>query len=272
MNYIKKSNFEDVTLYKLGSALFGKPKVSVYSFLVDRLLIDTGHPKIGKEFAQALKNEPIDQVILTHHHEDHSGNVEELKKVKGIPVFASPLCCQLIRNPKRIEPARIMSWGQPKKATAQTLDLIEDIVTTNYKFKILETPGHAIDQISLYEADKGWLFSGDIFVHHYIKAFMRDEDMLEQINSIKKLLQLDFDVLFCNHQPVLKNGKAKLASKLDFLENFYGSVKAEYAKGKSPKQIMKSLQLKEQRILKLLSLGQLSQLNMITSAIRSLQA
>ncbi len=269
MNFIKKSNLEGVTLYKLGSALFGRPKVSVYSFLVDNLLIDTGHPKIGKDFAQALKSEVIDRIILTHHHEDHSGNVEALKKAKGVPVYASPLCCRLIENPKRIEPARIMSWGQPKKATAQALDLTEDIVTSNYRFKILETPGHAIDQISLYEADKGWLFSGDIFVHHYIKAFMKDEDMLEQINSIKKLLQLDFDVLFCNHQPVFKNGKARLASKLDFLESFYHSVKTEYTKGQSPKQIMKSLQLKEQRILKFLSLGQLSQLNMVTSAIRS---
>lgn len=248
----------------------GKPKVYVYSFLIDGLLIDTGHPKIGKDFAKALENEKIDRIILTHHHEDHSGNVEELKRTKEIPVYGSPLCCNLIENPKRIEPARIMSWGQPKKASAQVLDLTKDIVTKNYKFEIIETPGHAIDQISLYEADKGWLFSGDIFVHHYIKAFMRDEDMLEQINSIKKLLKLDFDVLFCNHQPVFKNGKERLSSKLDFLEKFYASVKKEHEQGKSPKQIMKSLQLKEQRILKLLSLGQLSQLNMVTSVIRTL--
>ncbi len=270
MNFIKKTNFDDVTLYRLGSAFTGKPQVYVYSFLVDGILIDTGHPKIGKDFANVLEEEKIDRIILTHHHEDHSGNVEELKKKKRVPVYASPLCCELIKKPKRIEPARIMSWGQPKKATAQELDLTKDTCTDNYKFQIIETPGHAIDQISLYEADKGWLFSGDIFVHHYIKAFMRDEDMLEQINSIKKLLTLDFDVLFCNHQPVFKNGKARLSNKLDFLENFYASVKKEYEMGKSPKQIMKSLQLKEQRILKILSFGQLSQLNMITSVIRTL--
>ena len=269
MNFIKKSNFDGVTLYKLGSAFFGKPKVSVYSFLVDSLLIDTGHPKIGKDFAQALKGQHIDRIILTHHHEDHSGNVEKLKKEKSTKAYASPLCCKLIENPKRIEPARIMSWGQPKKASALPLDLTKEIETAQYKFEIIETPGHAIDQISLYEADKGWLFSGDIFVHHYIKAFMRDEDMLEQIKSIKKLLILDFDVLFCNHQPVFKNGKSRLSDKLDFLENFYASVKREHAKGSSPKQIMKSLQLKEQRLLKFLSKGQLSQLNMVTSAIRS---
>ena len=269
MNYIKKSGFEDVTLYRLGSALFGKPKVYVYSFLVDGILIDTGHPKIGKDFAKELANEKIDRVILTHHHEDHSGNVEALKKSKGVSVYASPLCCKLIEDPKQIEPARLMSWGQPKKAFAQELDLSRDIITDRYRFEILETPGHAIDQISLYEAEKGWLFSGDIFVHHYIKAFMRNEDMLEQIKSIKKLMQLDFDVLFCNHQPVFTKGKERLSSKLDFLENFYGTVKREHSKGKSPKQIMKSMQLKEQWIIKILSLGQLSQLNMITSAIRS---
>ena len=270
MNFIKKTNHEDVKLYRLGSALMGKPQVYVYSFLIDGILIDTGHPKVGKDFAKSLQNEHIDKIILTHHHEDHSGNVEELKKKKGVPVYASPLCCKLIQNPKRIEPARIMSWGQPKKATARALDLTKDVVTDHYKFEIIETPGHAIDQISLYEANKGWLFSGDIFVHHYIKAFMRDENILEQINSIKKLLQLEFDVLFCNHQPVFKKGKDRLSNKLDFLENFYTSVKTEHYKGKTPKQIMKSLQLKEQRMLKILSLGQLSQLNMVTSVIRSL--
>jgi len=271
VNFIEKTTFHDVILFKLGSSYFGTPKMNVFSFLIDGVLIDTGHPKIGKYFTETLKDESIEKVIVTHHHEDHSGNIEKIKKSKNIPVYASPLCCQLIQHPKRIEPARVMAWGQPKKASAIPLDLKKDIQTNNYKFRIFETPGHAIDQISLYEESKGWLFSGDIFINDYIRIFMRDEDIAQQINSIRRLLKLEFDVLFCNHQPVLKNGKTRLAKKLDFLETYYDSVKREHEKGNNPKQIMTALNLKEQHLTKFISLGQLSQLNMIRSVVRSLK-
>lgn len=45
----------------------------VHAFLVDGLLIDAGPPHCVAELLNALAAERIDQMVLTHHHEDHVG-------------------------------------------------------------------------------------------------------------------------------------------------------------------------------------------------------
>jgi len=109
-----------------------------------------------------------------------------------------------------------------------------------------------------------------MYINDYIKIFMRSEKIGEQITSIQKLLELDFDVLFCNHNPQLKNGKEKLRNKLQFLQDFYGKVRNEHEKGLSVNEIMKALDLKENYFAKAFSLGELSRVNMVKSVIDSL--
>ena len=73
MKLLSSFQFEDVQGYKLGSSYFGAPKMFVHSFFVDGLLIDTGQSNIRKEYMEAISNFHIDQVFITHHHEDHTG-------------------------------------------------------------------------------------------------------------------------------------------------------------------------------------------------------
>ena len=55
-------------------------------FLVDGLLVDTG-PSFLAELSTAFFNKhEIDQVVLTHVHEDHCGMAGWLQKNKQIPV------------------------------------------------------------------------------------------------------------------------------------------------------------------------------------------
>ena len=238
---------------------------------MDGLLIDTGQSLVGKDFVKLLEDERVDKIIVTHHHEDHSGNVERIKEAKGADAFGSLKCSEIMKKPTWIEPARLISWGQNKAANINPLELSKSIQTENFEFQIFETPGHAIDQISLYEPDKGWLFPGDLFVHDYIKTFMRDEDLAQQIQSLEMLMKLDFEVMFCHHQPVFDNAKERLKSKLNFLVDFYGKVEDAYNKGMSSKQIMSHMRLKEQKLVKFISLGQLSTLNMVKSVVNDLK-
>ena len=271
MTVIEHSSHEEINYWKLGTSWWGKPSIYVHSFLIDGLLIDTGHTYIKKEFLKVLSAETIDKVVLTHHHEDHSSNVEAIKTQHGIEGFASPLCCKLMEDPPRLEPARMFTWGQNSPAKLLPLDLSEKLETNSFSFDILETPGHAEDQISLYEQSRGWLFCGDIFIHDYVKSFMRGENIYHQIDSIKKLIELDFDALICNHQPVFQKGKNRLRNKLQFLEDFVGKVSTEFIKTKSVSQTMKSLRIKENHFLKAFSLGQLSARNMILSVVSGLE-
>lgn len=269
MHYFAQKNFEEVRFWKMGSSLFGQPRMYVHCFLVDGLLIDTGHPRIEKKLLPALEKEPVHQIVLTHHHEDHSGNVEAIKKLKKVPAYASPACCQIMKNPPRVEPPRRATWGQMGKAHLIPIKAGSQIETDRFRFEIIATPGHAADQISLYEPARGWLFPGDLFVHDFVKLFMREENIADQIASIQHLLTLDFDVLFCNHQPVLTGGKKRLENKLHFLLDFRERVQAAWLSGLKPHQIIRHLKLDENWPVRLFSFGQLSRINMIRSVIRS---
>ena len=77
----------------------------------------------------------------------------------------------------------------------------------------------------------------------------------------------DFDVLFCNHNPQIKNGKERLKAKLQFLQDFRGKVKNESARGLTAKEIQRKIGLKESFFVKFLSVGELSVINMVQSAM-----
>ena len=270
MNVIKEKSYADLKYWKLGSNAFGRPSMYVHSFLWDGILIDTGQSRVKNEISEALQSESIDKIILTHHHEDHSGNVEAIKKLKNIDAYGSSLCTQYMLKPKWLEPARWMTWGQ--HSAADIIPFSEEYIETDhYKIDIIATPGHAADQVSLYNAEKGWLFSGDIFIHDYIKVFMRDEMIDLQIASIQKLLNFDFDVLLCNHQPILSGGKKRLYNKLQFLLDFYGKIEHLHHKGLSESGIIHNLGIKESGSVFWLSFGQLSQKNMIRSTINAIK-
>ena len=257
----------EVHAYQFGYHPYSQPKVQVYLYYVDGLLIDTGQSHMQKDIFANLKNLPVSQMCITHHHEDHTGNLALLKNYFGCPAFSSDSCIELMKDPPPISFSQKLVWGnRPAFHGLQALD--SALETPQYKFDIIPIPGHAEDMIALHEPHEGWLFSADMYVHHYIAYFMRQESMKQQIASIKRVLSLDFDVLFCCHNPQLEAPREKLHKKLQFLESFYGKVAEEYHRGNSPKHILRNLDLKEKWPVRLLSHGHLSRINMIKSVIR----
>ena len=257
----------DVSAFGFGFQPIGKPRLFAYCFFVDGLLIDTGQSRMRREVMDATANLPIDQILITHHHEDHNGNLKALQERNQVPAYASPLCVELMRDPPKISFAQFLVWGKTE-ANFDILTIEESIETPKYKFELILAPGHAPDMYCLYERNEGWLFPADLWVKQYIRYFMRPESMADQIDSIRKILELDFDVLFCSHNPQLKGGKDLMQQKLQFLEDFYGRAAGLYAKGLGDKQIFKQMGLKEDRLTKLLSGGALAGINMVRSVIR----
>ena len=95
------------------------------------------------------------------------------------------------------------------------------------------------------------------------------EIMKDQIESLKKITALDFDSLFCAHNPQLQNGKAKLQSKLQFLEDFHGRIKGFQTKGLDVNAIINEMGLKENYFMKAFCMGNLCMKNMVRSACES---
>lgn len=270
MKITETSKYEEVQLYRFAYHPFAKPQLGVYLYYVDDLLIDTGQTRMSQEILKTIGSLKVQQIFVTHYHEDHSGNIALLQKHFDCPVYSSSLCAEMMKNPPPICFAQKMTWGtRPAYFDLQANDTA--IHTPNFHFQIIPIPGHAQDMVALYEPHKRWLFSADLYINSYISYFLREESIQQQIESLKRVLALDFDTLFCSHNPQFKSGKNKLAEKLNFLEKFYEQVAQVYHQGLNARQIMRRLNLNEKWSVRFLSSGDLSKLNMVQSVIRDEQ-
>jgi glyoxylase-like metal-dependent hydrolase (beta-lactamase superfamily II) len=135
-------------------------------------------------------------------------------------------------------------------------------------FQPVPTPGHSRDHTVFLVPEKGWLFSGDLYLADRIKYFREDERIVDEISSLRKVHSLDFDTLFCSHNPKLKNGRDRIAAKLSFLEDIYGAVMELQKQGLGEKEIMRKIRLGEVHFIRWLTGGNVSAGNIVRSAIR----
>lgn len=263
-------NYNEVLGLRFGYRRIGRPKLFTYIYYVDGLLIDTGQSKARTEIMAQTQNLSIEQILITHHHEDHSGNIEILSRVHKCKVFGSAGCSELMKNPPGISLAQALTWGK-QKPFPHIIPTGNEIKTQKYCFEIIPIPGHAPDMVALYEPNKKWLFSADLYINSYIGYFLDSESIRQQIESTKRILELDFEVMFCSHNPKLENAKAQLTKKLNFLESEFENVASLYLKGYSANQIFRELRLKENWYVRGLSGGHLSKLNMVKAIIRDIE-
>ena len=263
--------YEEVKAFKFGYHPFGQPNMFVHIYYVDGLLIDTGQSRAAKAVLNQIGQLDVEQIFITHHHEDHTGNLAQLKSHFNCPTYSSDLCSKLMQKPPAISLAQQLIWGS--RPPFKHLQPKEDkLYTKNFTFDIIPIPGHAIDMVALFEPNKKWLFSADLYVNSYISYFLKNESVKEQIESIKKLLKLDFEVLFCGHTPLLTNGKKQLQKKLLFLTAFYEKVATLHQQKLNAGEIFKKLNFKEKWFIRLASHGHLSKMNMVKAVIRDIQA
>ncbi len=238
-------------------------------YFVDGLLIDTGQPRMRRHILEATGELPVEQLFITHHHEDHSGNISPLRNRFGCKAYASEACCQLMKAPPKLSFVQWVTWGS-RPPVHDLIPAAGHIETRNCRFELIPIPGHAPDMVALYEPTRKWLFSADLYINSYISYFLKEESMLDQIESIRRALELDFDVLFCSHNPKLANGKQALRKKLDFFNAFFEQVASLQAQGYPAGAIFKKMQLKENGLVKVFSRGELSKMNMVRSVLRDL--
>jgi glyoxylase-like metal-dependent hydrolase (beta-lactamase superfamily II) len=265
MHYIKHHAFGRVQAYELGFSPVGRALQTVYIYIVNDVLVDTGQHHMQKYVDRITDESPISTVLLTHHHEDHSGNAGMLKKKFDLPVYAHPLAAKKLKNGFSIMPYQHILFGKADKIEISPYP--ETIIRGNLCFKPVHTPGHSKDHTVYLEENNGWLFSGDLFLGEKIQFFRVDERIEDQIVSLKKTLSLNFDTLFCAHHPVIEKGKEKIAAKLQFLQSFRGQVDDFLQKGDSEKEIIRKMQFKSDLPVKLFTMGNASFANMVRSSV-----
>lgn len=270
---VRKFNYEfgGVHYYRFSVYRLGNNVQTVYTFILDDLLIDTAQRHNRENILAVAKQHNIKKIILTHHHEDHSGNVAYLMHELNVDAYAHPKTVAILSDGYKISPLGILLNGEVEKANLKPLQESDFVQTKNYKLQPIYTPGHSIDHYCYFEKDKGFLFSGDLYVADKIKYFAPYESMFTQIESIKKLLKLDFDTLFCSHNPKVTGGKQRLQNKLQFFEDFVGKVSLYFNEGKKSKEIFSLMNMKENYYYKVITAGNFTAENMVKSVVKDLK-
>jgi len=177
------------------------------------LCIDPGDAKIVINYLEA-NNLKLDYILNTHHHYDHiTGNQELLERYN----------CKIFANSKDVY--RINSVTD-ELTEGQILQL------GIFNFKILATPGNAINHISYHDEKLKLLFSGDtIFSSGCGRIIEGNHEML--YDSLDKLSKLDEEtVIYFAHEYTKKNIEFALQfepSNQDLINKYQDTIN-KYAK------------------------------------------
>ncbi|MEG0261171.1 MAG: MBL fold metallo-hydrolase [Lysinibacillus sp.] len=213
--------------------------LNVYSYCVDGVLIDTGSASLDKEFQSFFKDIHFEQVMLTHHHEDHTGGAAWIQKDYNVPLFIHEDSVDICAKKGKYPLYRQAVWG--KRAPFQATAFGQTFQSRNATWDVIATPGHTTDHLAFYNREIGTMFSGDLYVQSKTKLVLQEENIVETMHSLRKVLTYDFEEVCCCHSGYLPDGRGKLTEKLAYLENLEGEVKHLHTKGLSPKEITKTL-------------------------------
>ena len=156
-----------------------------------KVIIDTGRSsQLGEMVIERLKslNHDVKErvyIFLTHYHMDHVGGFNILSEKLNIyayyqtekPPFHDEEC-------ERVKDQQLIELG-------------------DYQFKIIFTPGHTKESMCIYEVNNKILFTGDTM---FVDGEIGWGDSKQIQYSIKKLLDLDVEVLAPGHVYPLKKG------------------------------------------------------------------
>lgn len=143
--------------------------------------------------ALSEKGWTLTHILVTHHHKDHIGGVDEVRA--------------------RFPDATIIAPA-PDKARVPGADVYlgegEEVAVGSLRGKVIETPGHTSGHIVFHFAKDKLLFAGDtLFAMGCGRAFERPAQVLHE--SVMKLAALPDDTqVYCGHEYTLSNGRFAL--------------------------------------------------------------
>ncbi|WP_022835790.1 MBL fold metallo-hydrolase [Salisaeta longa] len=204
------------------------PSTQAVCYRVGHTLIDTGPPNqwaAVRAFAEAQHAaHGIEQILLTHHHEDHAGNAARLAEHLDCPVYAPRASLDRLRDGFSIEWYRWVVWGRPTPVEARPLPDAPLALGDNVHAHPIAAPGHADDMVCYYVPERRWLFSADLFITPRPQYLRFDEDVQQLLASLHRVLEHPCDVLFCSHRGIVPDGRAALQRKARYLEALMGIV------------------------------------------------
>jgi glyoxylase-like metal-dependent hydrolase (beta-lactamase superfamily II) len=190
------------------------------------IAIDTGYaggfPKFKARFEKKWPLSELKYIFLTHHHDDHSGFLNELLETSDAKVILHSSAIQYLKNGRNNEPpgagysslpaslfgrmkkdfcfppvviseSRVIMVGSEDEQIFERLGL---------PIKILMLPGHTDDSIGLYLTDSGSMLCGDAAMNAIISVARHTiwiEDTAAFARSWDKMLSYSPKMIYPSH-------------------------------------------------------------------------
>lgn len=254
-----------ITRIRMAGTFLGRPAHDVSAYLVEGLLVDSGPPQTATQFADWCAQHPVERFVLTHHHEDHAGGAAAVAERLGVMVEAPEGALPILAEGARLPLYRKLVWGTPRPVRARRLG--EEVACGGHRFQAVPTPGHAFDHVCLFEPERRWLFSGDLFVHERVKFLRRIEDLSIHLDSLRRVLALEPELLICSHAGFVADARGAIERKILFWEGLGEEARLLSAQGCSLRQITRKL-VGSETLLTYLSLGDFSKRNLMRALLR----
>ena len=245
--------------------------------------------KTIEEFYNEQNNEfKLTRIIVSHCHPDHFSGLKRIREALGIKISLTNKSIEIIKNKKSF----IKSFETDayedylrvrKKITRKILNILRNVgsrlfyqriygvsyvddpeeiidddteITINGEiWRIFPSPGHAIDHISLYNEEKGILFSGDNILRS-ITTWLGPPNcsITEYIKSIEAIQKLpNLKLILAAHGSPIENIKERIADILLHRKKrekqVLNIINNNKEKGICPKDIIKAIYPNDSRFL-----------------------
>jgi hydroxyacylglutathione hydrolase len=210
-------------------------------FLIEQdglILIDTGlsenKEKILSYITGNIHLDPRDihTIILTHYHQDHTGNIIELQQITGAKIAihladAKLLSDQIKQNFQQKEFKSEEEISNKEKFLNFTPDILLNDGEIISGMQCIHVPGHTPGNIAVLDSKRKILFCGDtifgidgkVGIPQGIQERMKTMGTLNTAReSMNKLSTLDYNALLFGHgDPILENASDAV---IEFINRF----------------------------------------------------
>lgn len=240
---------------------FSMPLAPVAYLVVDggeAAFIDSG---LGEEemvqqrldYLASLGDVKVKYVILTHHHFDHSGGADAFRQATGAQVVMHREEEAFVRDPRpeapqdvevpREQRERAKVWREAglKAIPDRVLDDGETLSVGSATIEAVHTPGHTKGSLCLYLREEKVLFTGDTILGLGTVAIAPPPwgDMVQYMQSLRKLLNYDIALLLPGHGPSVKEGRRKIEELIQHRAERDRQILASLRRGRrTPKEIL----------------------------------
>jgi glyoxylase-like metal-dependent hydrolase (beta-lactamase superfamily II) len=134
----------------------------------------------------------IRRILITHGHPDHMGGAEALRNRLGVSIYAFS--------------KQGVPFADEEVADGATFPAGDDTL------QALHTPGHRFDHLCFLLEKQRALFAGDLISGITTNVIAPpDGDMLDYLDSLKRLQEVEISEIVPAHGPVITDAQAKIS-------------------------------------------------------------